>query len=117
MLSFLIVLTSVNVLEGADFNSTLFSKVYTERDIITVLNQMSEYYQVFFTYDSELLQNVKVNFDLNREESFDNAIKRLMKESGFEYNVYSDKYLVIYKNDNKGKKAAKKVGKMIKQMQ
>jgi TonB-linked SusC/RagA family outer membrane protein len=95
----------------------MYISVDTEKDMIEVLNQMSEHYQVFFTYDTELLKNVKVNFDFKREESFDTAINRLMKETGFEYNVYNDKYLVIYKNDSKGKKAAKKLGKMLKEMQ
>jgi iron complex outermembrane receptor protein len=89
----------------------------TEKDIIDVLNQMSEYYQVFFSYDNELLKDVKVNFDIKKEEIFDHAIKRLMKETVFDYTVYSNKYLVIFKNDSKGKKAAKKMGKVIKEME
>jgi TonB-dependent SusC/RagA subfamily outer membrane receptor len=89
----------------------------TEKDMIDVLNQMSEYYQVFFSYDTELLKDVKVNFDIKKEESFDHVIKRLMKETAFDYTVYNNKYLVIFKNDSKGKMAAKKMGKMIKEME
>ncbi|HMP28964.1 MAG TPA: DUF4974 domain-containing protein, partial [Saprospiraceae bacterium] len=97
--------------------SYFISEKDTEKDMIDVLNQLSEYYQVFFTYDTELLKNVKVTFEMKRGESFDQAIKRLMKETGLDYNIYNDKYLVIFKNDKKGKKAAKKLGKMINEIQ
>lgn len=116
MLCMTLALTSVHLLTAGAVK-TSYEADGTEKDMIEVLNQMSEQYQVFFTYDTELLKNVKVNFDFKREESFDIAIKRLMRETGFEYNVYNSKYLVIYKNDKQGKKAAKKIGKMIKEME
>jgi iron complex outermembrane receptor protein len=112
----MLALTSVHILNAGKVSRD-YMVDFTEKDMIEVLNQMSEHYQVFFTYDSELLKDVKVDFDFKREESFDNAIKRLMRETGFEYNVYNSKYLVIYKNDKQGKKAAKKIGKMIKEME
>jgi TonB-dependent starch-binding outer membrane protein SusC len=112
----MLALTSVHILNAGQVRRDALVD-FTEKDMIEVLHQMSEHYQVFFTYDSELLKNVKVDFEFRQKESFDNAIKRLMRETGFEYNVYNSKYLVIYKNDKQGKKAAKKMGKMIKEME
>lgn len=87
------------------------------RPLTDILEEFGEKYQVFFTYDSELLGNEEVEFEFKTEESLNQAIDRLLANTGFRYDSFSDKYFIIYKDDKKGSKNARKLKRKIKQIQ
>lgn len=88
-----------------------------ERPIIEVLEEISEKYQVLFTYDAELLKGIKVKFDLSEAKSIDNAVNILMKRTGLGYELLGNKYYVIYKDNRKGQKTMRKMKRKLKQLQ
>jgi TonB-dependent starch-binding outer membrane protein SusC len=90
---------------------------FQDESLVDVLKEMSEKYQVFFTYDAGLLKDVKVNFEFREKEPIQVSLKRLLNETGFQFKSISEKYLVIYKDDKSGRKAAKKVEKKIKELE
>jgi TonB-linked SusC/RagA family outer membrane protein len=88
-----------------------------EEMLIDVLKEMSERYHVFFTYETKLLKDVKVNFEFRDNESLEMAIERLLNETGFQYKAYGEKYMVIYADNARGRKAARKLGNKISQLE
>jgi TonB-linked SusC/RagA family outer membrane protein len=96
---------------------TLPAGNYQEEELIEVLKEMSERYQVFFTYEAKLLRNVKVHFEFKSDEPFETALERLLAETGFQHRSYGEKYLVIYQDSVQGRKNAKKLGNKISQLE
>ncbi len=88
----------------------------SEQPLTEILKEMGEKYQVFFTYEANLLQNVEVDFEFKSGESLENAISRLLSNTGFQYQSYGDKYVVIFQNTKRGKKGARKLGRKIRQL-
>lgn len=87
------------------------------RLLVEVLEEMSEHYQVFFSYDTELLKQIKVEFHFKAEESLEMAIDRLLENVGLRYKAIGSKYYVIHPETEKGQRGAKKLERKIRQIQ
>ena len=88
-----------------------------ERPIAEVLEEISEKYQVFFTYDAELLKGIKVKFALSEAKDLDNAINIVMARTGLGYELLGNKYYVIYKDNKKGQKNMRKMKRKLQQIE
>ena len=99
------------------YSSSLATADQPPREIIALLDEMSERYDVVFSYETKLLRNVQVEFQFKPGENLDLALNRLLKVTGFEHRAIGEKYFVIYKNDKKGSKKARKLERKIKQLQ
>ncbi len=93
------------------------SPVEQDQPIIDVLNLISEEYQVFFTYDLNLLEGVNVEFKGIDHDDLNTLIKDLLGETNFRYEQLGEKYYVIYNAGRKGKKQVKKLKSKLKQLQ
>ncbi len=93
------------------------SYLNAKNKLTEVLTEMSEIYRVFFTYEAELLQDVEVDFEFRRDEALEDAISRLLSDTGFQYKSYGGKYMVIFQNTKQGQKSAKKIGRKIRQLE
>lgn len=81
------------------------------------LEQISERYQVIFSYDARLLSNIEVDFEFQRNEQLETAVNRLLADTGLKYKHLGDKYYVIYKDNRSGQQKARKLQKKIRQIQ
>jgi len=88
-----------------------------ERPLIEILRELSEKYQVFVSFDENMLDNVEVEFTIDEEEDFERSINRLLEDTGLEYKYLGGNFYVIFKNDKKGKRQLKKLEKNIKEIQ
>ncbi|MEM6343641.1 MAG: TonB-dependent receptor [Bacteroidota bacterium] len=88
-----------------------------ERLLTEVLEEMGERYQVFFNYESDLVSEIKVHFEFKEAEALQDAVKRLLNNTGLKYERYSEKYIVIYRDDKQGRRTAKKIQKRINQIE
>ena len=93
------------------------TEMVAQRQLLDVIKEMEERYQVFFTYERSLLEDVEVHFEFREEESLEGAMERLLRETGFLHRTFGDKYLVIYRDTKAGRTKARKLGKAIKQLQ
>ncbi|GEM_PF-2236131 len=66
------------------------------RSLTTILESLSEQYQVFFSYDADLLSKEQVLFELKETETSEVAIERLLTKVGLSYDRFEEKYYVIY---------------------
>ena len=87
-----------------------------QRPLVEVLEELSEKYQVFFSYDTELLNEFDVDFEYQQEEALEGAINRLLAETNLRYKYLGDKYYVIYRNSGKGQKTLRKLERKINQI-
>ena len=90
---------------------------YESRQLIEVLDEMSERYHISFSYETKLLEDVKVNFSFEESEDFEETVGRLLTITGFNYHAIGSKYFVIHKDNKKGFKKAKKLERKLKQIQ
>lgn len=88
-----------------------------ERLLSEVLDDFSEKYQVFFSYDSKTVQRVKVDFEFKKEETFELAINRLLGKVGFKYESYGGKFIILYKENERGKRETRQLRKHIKKIE
>ncbi len=81
-----------------------------------VLEELSRTFDVFFSYETKLLRDMKVDFDFRAGESLDQAIDRLLSSTSLRYEALNDKYVIIYQNNRSGNRTAKKLIKKIGQI-
>lgn len=93
-----------------------FSEIQPKQ-FISVLDEMGERYEVVFSYETKLLRDVKVDFHFIQGEKLESALGRLLKLTGFQHKAIGQKYFVIFRNNKKGTKNAKKLERKIKQIQ
>lgn len=86
------------------------------RLLVEVLEEISEHYQVFFSYDTELVRDIEVEFHFKAGESLDTAIDRLLGKVGLQYKTIGSKYYVIHPETKKGKRGARKLERKIRQI-
>jgi TonB-linked SusC/RagA family outer membrane protein len=87
------------------------------RLLVEVLGELSEEYQVFFSYETKYLREITVDFQFRRGESLQTVIDRLLNNVGLEYKEIGNKYYVIYQDTKKGNKTANRLERKINQIQ
>ncbi len=98
-------------------NTPFFDPLLQDRLLSEVLTEIGEKYQVFFNYDYSLIKGLKVDFNLNKEETLESALGRLLDDTGLIYEPFGEKYIILYKDDKIGKKNYKKLRRKINQIQ
>ena len=98
-------------------NTSNQSRVEQERYLSEILDEIGEKYQVFFNYESSLISDIKLDFKLAEAEDLNQAVDRLMRLTNLKYELASEKFVIIYRNDKKGKKKARKAKRRIKKLQ
>lgn len=88
-----------------------------EKPLKKVLDEFGETYNVFFSYDKEMVDNVTTSFEFKKEETFTVALGRLLNEVNLEYETFGDKYIVIYQNSRAGSKDITKIKEHLKEIE
>ncbi len=78
------------------------------RPLNEVLDQISETYEVIITYNSRVLSNIEVSFELRAEEQLETAVNRALAETNLRYRQLTEKYYIVFK---KGRTDQKRSGK------
>jgi len=86
------------------------------KSLTQILEDFGRRYQVFFSFEASLLKEVKVDFDFKAEETSEQAIDRLLSKTHLSYDVFGDKYFVIYEDTKYAKQGAKRVLKKFRQI-
>jgi len=81
------------------------------------LSQVSERFEVFFAYDADLIRETRVNNNLSKYESLEEAVSGLLKASGLKFDLVGDKYCVVYRDNPKSRRTKKKLERKIRQIE
>lgn len=87
------------------------------RPLSEVLEEISEKYEVIFSYESSLLRDIEVDFEFRSNETIDQAIGRLLIQTNLVYQTIGTKYYVLHQNNRQGARNANRLGKKIKQIE
>lgn len=82
-----------------------------------VLDQISEKYQVIITYDAKLLSKITIHFELQAGEQLESAVNRALEETGLKYKHLTDKYYIVFKENQTSKQTIKKIARKFEQIQ
>src|SRR5690606_24249268 len=80
-----------------------------EITLIEAIHHISEQYQVLFNYDRNIVRDIKVRYEPEEFGNVDAAIASVLKETNLKYQIFSQRYVVIYKNDKEGIESLKEM--------
>src|SRR5690625_1995598 len=60
------------------------------------LHRISMEYQVFFSYDQEAVQNIEVNYEPDRYENVEHALKELLTGTSLRFKIFDNRYIILY---------------------
>lgn len=102
-----------NLIRAHDYDA----RVSQEQALTEVLEDLGETYQVFFSYNADLLANIRVDFSYQLSESLDQVMHRLLDDTNFAYETYGEKYFVVFEKTKRGIRDAKKLKRNVKRIQ
>lgn len=88
-----------------------------DRNLVKVLKEMSSIYEVFFSYEEDMIRDVTVKFEFKSNESFEAAMQRLLTKTGLKYRTFGEKFIVVFRDNQEGRKGSKKIGRKLKQLE
>ena len=71
------------------------------RPMTAVLQEFTDTYEVLFSYDPLIIEPLEVEFNLQPQEAFEAALKRLLKPFELSYESFGEKFCVIFKKEEK----------------
>lgn len=84
------------------------------------LHSLSEQYHVFFSYETKLLEDIEVDVSVkdffNGQLEVGEAINILLKNTNLKFETIGEKYIVIYKNNRKGKNKLQQLKEKINEL-
>src|SRR5690606_18231373 len=92
--------------EDNRLESTLTAQEIT---LLEAIHRISEQYQVLFNYDRNIVSDIKVQYEPEQFENVDAAIASILKETNLKYQIFRQRYVVLYKNDQEGIESLKEM--------
>src|SRR5690554_96191 len=93
----------------AEANRLERSLIAQEITLIEAIHHISEQYQVLFNYDRNIVSDIKVQYEPEKFANVDAAIASVLKETNLKYQIFSQRYVVIYKDDEEGIESLKEM--------
>lgn len=90
------------ILPGIGFSAPLVDKDDDEKLLIEVLDEISREHQVYFTYDSDLIQGVTVDYEKREGESIRSILSRVLVEVNMDFKIFEERFVILYRNDQQG---------------
>ncbi|WP_236980984.1 SusC/RagA family TonB-linked outer membrane protein [Membranihabitans maritimus] len=87
-----------------------------EMSLEEAIQEISVEYGVYFTYNKSLIEEYTVDFELNREQSLDEAVNQVLSETKLNYRIHASKYVIIYKSDREGIQSLKEMAKHLENL-
>src|SRR5690606_10646537 len=80
-----------------------------EKLLIEVLDEISSEHQVHFTYDSDLIRGVLVDYERRQGESIRSLLSRVLAEVDMDYKIFEDRFVILFRNDQRGLESLEKM--------
>ncbi len=94
------------------------SKSNEDQLITEILKEISERYQVFFAYQNALVENIRIDFEIRKEEALESVVQRLMQKTNLKFELVGEKFCILYSNyDKQSLRHKKKIKKRILQIE
>src|SRR5690606_31503780 len=80
-----------------------------EKLLIEVLDEISRDHQVYFTYDSDLIKGITVDYEKREGESVRSILARVLSEVSMDFKIFEERFVILYRNDERGLKSLEKM--------
>lgn len=93
--------------------------IASERHLTEILDEISEKYQVFFTYNKSLLKDIKIDYELSESVSLQTAINQVLSLANtyLQYQHLGNNYYVIFQDSKQGRKSVRKLQRKVDQLE
>src|SRR5690625_1897282 len=83
------------------------------RDVsfVDAVKEISQRFNVFFTFDLELVEGITVDDAFRRMDDVENAVEYVLHKTELNYRIIDMRYVIIYKNDQEGINSLKEMSK------
>ena len=72
-----------------------------ERSLVEIFDDFATTYNVFFSYEKAMIEDVKVEFDIAEDERLTDAMDRLLSSVELDYEIIGEKYIVVFQQSDK----------------
>ncbi|GAA5219961.1 TonB-dependent receptor [Membranihabitans marinus] len=80
------------------------------------IHELSEHYGVYFTYNKNLVNNYTVEFEVDHEQTLNNALEKVLVKTTLNYKIHANKYVIIYRSDKEGIESLKEMVKHLENL-
>lgn len=86
--------------------------------LLNIIRDMNRRYNVHFTYDREIVEKVKIKKHYNPEsyQDVNEALSAVLRETNLKFQVLDKKYVVIYRDDQKGMESLQKMVRVLQEI-
>ncbi|MEL6673126.1 MAG: TonB-dependent receptor [Bacteroidota bacterium] len=98
-------------------DSLCLDHVWEEKPLVEALHELSEEFQVIFSFDLRLVKGITVDYAFEKSESLETNVNRLLSHTELRYKHLGDKFYVIYRNNKSGSGKLRKMERKIRQLQ
>lgn len=80
-----------------------------EKLLIEVLDEISRDYQVYFTYDADIIKGIVVDYVKREGESVGSILSRVLVEVNMDFKIFEDRFVILYRKDEAGLRSLEKM--------
>lgn len=84
--------------------------------LLTAISLLSKKYDVYFTYDRTLVDDINVEYDEDSKTSIDDELEVLLSKTDLKFKVFKSEFVVIYKDTEEGLESLKEMMKHFKKI-
>ncbi len=82
-----------------------------EMTLVEAIGLISQDYNVYFTFDHNLVRDIVVTYETRREWSVEEAISDVLSGTDLQFKMYDKRFVILYKSDAEGLESLKEMVK------
>src|SRR5690625_4543276 len=108
----LILLLSIPM-SGGEISSDdkMLSSTVKDVSFVEAVKEISQRFNVFFTFDLELVEGITVDDAFRQIDDVENAVEYVLHKTELNYRIIDMRYVIMYKNDQEGINSLKEMSK------
>lgn len=113
LLSYVVLMGLVFTQNPVLFGNNSINALTLKKEMLLVeaISLISRDYNVYFTFDHELVQDIKVQYETRKDQSVEAAISGVLSGTDLKFKLYDQRFVILYQNDKKGLESLKELVK------
>lgn len=79
--------------------------------LVEAISMISKEYNVYFTFDHSLVEDIEVEYETNQSRSVEEALTGVLRKTDLKFKLYDRRFVILYQNDEKGLESLKEMVK------
>ncbi len=82
---------------------------FREMSLVEAIGRISQDYNVYFTFDHNLVRDIVVSYETRRELTVEEALSDVLSGTDLQYKMYDKRFVILYKSDAEGLESLKQM--------